>query len=451
MTKEKYKPRQMLLALILAVLCLFTTTLPIGLTYADETDKSNVIKDLQKDENFKIKDYPSVEDDYSLHVIALAESENRKLAVYVYQPAAETRTLKATKISISTSIGDNAKWQLYTLTLISQDGVFAKYSVDNFTVKRDRLRYYNISEIFRVFDKVIDDAPSDDNTTNEVAYSVGWRWTASTVENEVTFEKEREDFIEITDLHWGYINYPTGFKLKGISCDSHYVAFSTDRQIDELYEADVVYDWRSYTDNYTFLSIYTGTSYGELHERVPITITDEQKAVWNKKDPFDQNREWDRIENVNSFVASEGDNLKAETKEALKSKQWVLRFLETDFIQRRGSGVYSFNSGVRVTNCTILRLKFRAGEDTYNLGVVADIQSGDNKSDGKTDSLLDKILQVLKIIGLVLLGILVAAFITLVIVFIKPILTVLGAILKPIGEALLWLITMPFAAFKKKE
>ena len=110
-------------------------------------------KDLTKDESFNVEDYPAIANDYSLQVIQIAESVNGELFVYVYQPSDATKDLTATTIRMSQSIGENAKWRDYDLTLLSTEGVLDKYRVEGITILSDVVRYYDIAAIHRAFDE----------------------------------------------------------------------------------------------------------------------------------------------------------------------------------------------------------------------------------------------------------------------------------------------------------
>ena len=76
-----------LVSLLLALIAYLGMGVPRTLVYANEQiSYTNVMEDLEKDNSFKLEDYPAVEDDYSLQVIQIAESVNGELFVYVYQP-----------------------------------------------------------------------------------------------------------------------------------------------------------------------------------------------------------------------------------------------------------------------------------------------------------------------------------------------------------------------------
>ena len=92
MTREKIDIRKLCLLCLLMFACLFTSLFNLTANFAfadEEISYSGVLEDLQKDENFNADDFPVKEDDYSLKVIQIAESVNKELFVYVYNPSAD--------------------------------------------------------------------------------------------------------------------------------------------------------------------------------------------------------------------------------------------------------------------------------------------------------------------------------------------------------------------------
>lgn len=349
--------------------------------YADDVQYSNVLEDLSKDETFDPAAYPAVADDYALHVIQIAESSSGELFIYVYQPAAETKPLTATSINISTAINDSLFYRNYTLRLLNCSGTLGKYLVEDFTVKTDALRYYDISSVYRAWDGSIDDGLPDynENAISEKAFAVAKLYTASTVNGVVSYSCLATETILITDKYVGYLRYDNGFFLSISKCDSWYVAFSTDRRIDKLMEADVYFVSRLYrktvaigiddiviwddpTDNYVSLQ-YTDVA------------SNPADGLFGKK------YTWNRIQSVPDFVKTE--KLTGEGLEDLQNKQWVLRFAETNYNLMIGGNGSTTETSTKVSDVTILRLKFETAGKVYNLGVV------DNKQTPPPDALPD--------------------------------------------------------------
>jgi hypothetical protein len=339
---------------------------------------SDVIADLEKDKDFKQEDYPVVEKDYSLKLVQIAESTDGKLCVYVYQPSG---TLAASEIRFSTAINDNVKYRDYTLTLSSKSGTLSKYIVNDFEILPDALRYYDVSQLARAWNETVDSKPTDDNTVATVAYAVGQQWRASTVDGTVSYAMIESEVVTVTEKHVGYVSYSNGFFLVPLGrVESHYVAFSTDRQIDKLMEADITYISKPYTLTESQTTGGLRWTYGE-----ETTVRDTVKAkekVEHTGGIFGYRHVWERIESVETFV--EKEDLPNDTKTVLAKMKWVLRFTETEF----DGGATSSNwwqRGTKIDDVTLLRLQFETAGKTYNLGVVDNKQSGDLNPDNRPD------------------------------------------------------------------
>ena len=373
--------------------------------YAEDGDaavwwSSSVLNDLRKDDSFDEADYPEREKDYSIQVIQVAEASNGDLFVYTYQPSGKTKPLKAISIRMSTTVNEDVSWKDYSLAplSISESGTLIKYNVMSFKVKTDPLRYYDIAAIHRPFDWDIDEQPGDDNTVSSVVYEVAQRWIAYNVGNAVMYSMQKTEVITVTDKHVGFIRYDNGFTLYDKACDSHYVAFSTDRNMEKLMEADLTYYSRKGSCD-VVLGDTTNYKY-EIEQKNFVSLDYHQEASNPAHGWFADKYTWNRIETVSDFVKKEP--LTDDTRAALKGKEWVLRFTETSYNRSAvvsGTGVtvgrYK-DTFTDVTQVTILRLKFETDGNVYNLGVVDNVQSGDTNPDGSTPGLLDKIRQFLR-------------------------------------------------------
>lgn len=394
-------------ALIFTLLFTFMLAIPQNSSFALDTRASSkaytkVTDDLTKDENFNISNYPINNEDYSLKVIQIAESEDKDLFVYVYQPCT-TKDFRASNISISQAINDNAKYVLHNLTYLNSEDTLYKYKVENIEIKQDALRYYDIPEIFRPFDSEIDEEAENGNTISEVSFEVAQLWSAVTLQGKVSYNCVTTEVIKITDKFVGFVRYPNGFSLMPSSCDAHFVAFNTDKPIDKLLEADLSYTSQTYrykkyvggNGSYTFGSV----------EEIPDTITYNQEGsnIGNGINAGKYN--WPRISSIEDFkksvnysetynagIISVGINstLSESGAKALEEKQWVLRFKETEYIKtyKSGGAPYHQQEGTTISDVTILRLKFELDGETYNLGVV------DNKQSGSKDPINDVVTKV---------------------------------------------------------
>lgn len=213
--------------------------------YAADSEKkeySFVSDDLGKDSSFDVSFYPEKADDYSLSVIQLAESEDKELFVYVYQPSGEEKNLRATSINISRKSYTDINPSNYFLEYINSSGTLFKYIVKNFTVNSDPARFYAIPSIFRAWNKDLGDKEAvHNNTVDEVAFPVEREWNFSSINGKPYCGVTEFETIVIENKFVGFVRYPHGTNLFPIyeKVDSHFVAFSTDKSIDRLLEAKV--------------------------------------------------------------------------------------------------------------------------------------------------------------------------------------------------------------------
>lgn len=336
---------------------------------------TGVLEDLQKDAAFSVSDYPRKSGDTSIQVIQIAESANGELFVYTYQPCRNTQPLTATSINMSLSESVEGT-KLYKLKLLNSDDVFQKYVVEAFNVGAADVRYYNISTIYRPYISG-DQKDDNDNTTNEKAFEVAKCFKAISANNTVYYECKETTAITILNPFADYLEYPNGFKLYLDYCHSHYVAFSTDKMIDDLQEATVSYETRKIVDTWTVYGseIKRGEWSSEKKQ-----LTGENKGGNPADGWFATKYEWVRIESVDNFLNDPQNVLLPETRETLKGKQWVLRFVETPYIvQSAVMGGSRTKTYWEVSNVTILRLKFVSKGVTYDLGAVMDKITGDDK------------------------------------------------------------------------
>ena len=385
-------------ALLLSFLCLMESVFSVKASAETTTEYTSVLDDLQKDENFNVEMYPAVADDYSLQVIQIAESSNGELFVYVYQPSAGKKNLTATTIRMSMPmVGIDSTWQDYDMTLLSSESVFQKYKVEGVTVKDDAVRYYDITAIHRKFDETIDKAPTTntENTINEVVYEVAQLWTLQTNETgKISYSMKTTEVIHITAKVVGFIRYLDGyvpFYLNNYT-DSHFVAFSTDRKIDDLLEADISYVTQSY-EYITQLGRETET-FGE-EVSIPLSSIEKQNTGSNTGEGiFGKKYEWHRIEDRSTFLNENKDDITfidGATSD-LEKCDWILRFYESDY-EEGTVGNAIVEKSTRVSEVTILRLKFVTDGVPYNLGVVDNKQTGSKDPLGTADTKLDDFME----------------------------------------------------------
>lgn len=479
--KRRYKNLVVAFALLIAsIFSIFGSVISISTFAISDTIKSsysNILDDLKLDENFNVDDYPSKEKDYSLQVIQVAETKGGEVLVYVYQPCAETMELSATKISVSRGIFGAYSPELYDLTLLNSNGVFQKYRIDNFPVLSDDVRHYEISEIMRAWNEEIDDPGLGGNIISNKAFPVAQRWTACTLNDKVYYDCVVTDVVEITDMFVGFVEYEDGYKLfqhGSSACQSHYVAFNSDHDMDTLLEADVTFTHQSRAYDVQGM---TQPIYGKaiVESKWPLTHID--TVNYTTQGTFTHTKyEWNRIETPQQFFKSVETNnvykngivnvtdkrtLEESDKNIIKNMQYVLRFYESSYsIESKrvgispigGSMLVDYVNETAVTDVAILRLKFEYEGKIYNLGVVSDMQSGDGHSSSSEEWSVEiaewfKILLVVVGILAVLIGLLVVLNI---LGWLKPIFE----FLLKVGKGIWWLITAPFTFLKsiiKKE
>ena len=389
------------IAVLIVTLCVFLTGAQSFSAVATESENektaSGVLEDLSKDVSFNTENYPSNAKDYSLSVMQLAESTDKELFIYVYQPSGDK--VRASSINISTTINDEISFFNYSLELLNFEGTLFKYKVTNFEVKKDPVRYYAISSIYRPFDAGIGDEKSGNNTINEVNYAVNRQYCFGEINGKPYINCIDIETIVVTDKFVGFVRYKDGFKLYVGACDSHFVAFNTDKPIDKLLEADVYYTTQEYSSSWAALVGEKETFGDKADKYAYLKYTDKVEHAgggW-----FAGTYKWDRIQTIDDFIKGENreniyhgavldvkisSKLTDEALTELKGKKWVLRFAETNYsLSSNYTTGATFESYTLVGDVTILRLKFETDGITYNLGVIDNKQTGSTEPSNSTN------------------------------------------------------------------
>ena len=382
-------------ALVLCIVLIAVQT-PL-IAKAEGKTYSGVLDDLKKDSSFDASNYPTKVDDNSIHIVQIAESVDKELFVYAYQPSGKSKDFRASSINISTTINEAISFFNYKLEYLNSSGVFYKYKVKDLMVKPDGVRYYAISSIYRPFDSSVDNQASGDNTISEVPYAVNKQYAFGEINGKPYVNCVDIETIVVTDKFVGFVRYSDGFKLYTGACDSHFVAFNTDKPIDKLLEADVYYTSQEYS-KVTAPFVGEKNAFGEKKDNYAyLKYTD--KVEHNGGGLFAGTYTWDRIQSVDDFIKGENRenmyhgavlDVKASSKltdealNQLKGKKWVLRFAETSYSLSSSAGTTSSFSTL-VGDVTILRLKFETDGITYNLGVIDNKQTGSTNPSNETD------------------------------------------------------------------
>lgn len=460
LTKNRIAALSLIVACFAVLIFLFCGGVSEVHAAASPSGYSNVLDDLSQDLEFSVESYPDKEGDYSLDVIQIAESKNGKLFVYVYNPSAKTKDLQAKKISLSTEIELAPKWKLYDLELLSSSGTLSKYLVKDFAVKDELVRIYDITEIFREWLGSDTDKTINDGTINYTACRVAKRFRAIALNDEVRYTCEATEVIEITGQYAGFLRYRSGI-FSSYDCDAHFIAFSTDRKIDRLMQADLVWKSQTYVFNssymFDFWKVITGRGdeqttvtqeYGKI-ESVAETISANEQGTFKGNGWFAKTYTWDRIQSVEKFKESEKSTDGATN--VIDGFQWVIRFTETPYTavtssSPTGQSAYDYCSGTKISEIGILRLMFMTDGIVYNLGVVGDLVTGDDIPDNKFDPGISILPEDGSCSGFSFKSLFTLIAVVVLVIVLFPILVpLLGWLIKGI----IWLITAPFKAIGK--
>ena len=464
----KNKTIRKILAFVMLTILLVQFALTIVVFAKDEEsiEYSNAWNDLNASSLFNPTDYPKLpsshEKYYSLEVITVAESENGELFIYVYQPSGQAGEIRATSIDISiTERNDKKEFLNYELTYVNSYGVFFKYKVEDLKVSKDEIRYYEISDILRPWSESYGDKkPGAGNTVSEVAYPVGKFFTFS---GKSMQKVEDIEYITITDQYLGFVRYEqdTSFAWLPVSskaCDSHFIAFSTDKVIDNLLEISIIFESLEVGAYLNSENKYEYISFGESkNRRVVIDFEDElyldlaDGSVFTKQ-PLLKYRIQKTSDFINqdlhysyfgSFEQHEKVDFKDEALLKLMQTKWVVSFAETLYsVSDLGSGE-DFNY-TQVGNVKVMRLKFETNGQIYNLGVVSNKQTGskDPVAVVEEQEWWQKIMMVLMLILLLLALIFVWPFIS-------PVIKIIWQGIKGIFKVLIWILMLPSKLFRK--
>ncbi len=469
--KKKKFNFKYLLIYILTILCLFSSLsgLVVNISNAEDIEYSNVLEDLQKDENFNIENFPVIENDNTLKLITIAESSDKDLLIYVYQPS---QKYTATSINISFDEDNKLKYTNFKLELLDKNGVFSKYKLVDYEVNQNlSYRYYEISNIYRPFDSSVDDEIDNDNSISEKGFNVGKSFVFVGGGDNLTVHVQDVETIEITSKYVGFLRYSGGIQppwsMDG-DLDAHFVAFSTDKNIDKLMEADIYYCSQDYFYSTEPILGIINEEYGEIKEDYSYIKSDDF-VDWTGNGWFSEKYTFERIQTVSEFFKDEKirdytysagifnvctqSKLTDEAFDDIKQMSWVLRFAETSYIQKTVGSVNSY-FGTTVSDVSILRLKFLSEGKVYNLGVVDNKQSGS----GIPDNIINQWLELPSWLRTVIIILIIIVAVILLVVFFPVIWPVILVVLKFILNCIIWLfkglywlfIKAPMSLFNKE-
>ncbi len=202
------------------ILCLAFSLIFTGITTsAADSTYSDVLDDLRKDDTFLLENYPSVSDDYSLSVINIAESLDKELFIYVYQPSNNTVDIKAKMISIYDEYSPDGSCPNpidYDLELVSTYDVFDKYLVKDYVVSDEGYRYYNLITLRVEYNEIAHkDEIIEGGTVDMVGLDIGQQWCAYWFNDSLVYEMNVFDTIEVDITTCGHIDIENGFNILG--------------------------------------------------------------------------------------------------------------------------------------------------------------------------------------------------------------------------------------------
>lgn len=441
----------------------------------EEVDVSNmtsVLEDLTRDPLFKIADYPSITDDYSLDVIQIAESVDGDLFVYVYNPSDATVEVEAAKINMSLQHYEdkNPTYKLYDLTLVSSSGTLDKYVVNGFTVSTDDQRYYNIAGIYTPFNEAIhEDDQKDDDTINYVGSAVGKCFEAITYEGNVHYACKKIDYVDVDINDHGIIRLQDSFGIfEDYNTDSHYIAISINNfDVTKIYGVDVAFYTQSYYYHYDSATpLEQVETYGDPvlnNKQITYAMTAKNEGGgFLGTSFFSYDYVWDRIMTSEDFIAyfeeCENEELIDYDAELINNSDYVICFYETPYthtVYSTSISSQTTRTSTIVSEVTLLRMHFATPAGIYNLGVVADIVTDDGEPDidiGADDNLENQIEDFfpsddfgdLEIIVLILILIVGLIGLSYVVPFVKTILSGLIDAISFLIQLLVSLMTLPF-------
>lgn len=439
-------------AFLLALLLFGMLFVPVFMINASAEDEdfvySSASEDLQKDPSFIVSDFSyysktnfdqinndnnSDNDLEVVNLIHIGEGKNGQFFIYTYEPLVNEINCPLLTIRFSTGLGSK-NYREYDLQLVSDEGYLRKYLVKNYSVSYASERYYNITEIERVFNSVIDGDSYDGNTTiTSKAIQVGQTWYCTKIDGELIYQMEKLNIVSIEPVLTGFVHYDDGFRLGDLvnaesAIRSHFIAFSIENyDVEKIYDADIEWKQRKvgyyYQDNLkdpiTFIKdLFSGKfetneikesfyfPEGEEFKECEKTISNELNGVkYEGKGLFGRTYLWTRIvdyDGFNSMLENNSATLSSAFQDKINSvinadkKVFFFSFAETEFtfwnsVNQSTNGfvtgsTYS-STYYETTDVDVVRIHFLSEGQSYNLGVVSDKTKEDQKADAWAEGL----------------------------------------------------------------
>lgn len=402
--------KRKILLLVLLFAFLFTLSADVFAVSAATGLSSDVLSDLERDSTFDKNKYPVDFDDYSVKVIQVAEGEDKNLFVYCYQPSLYDFDAKYISISYGfTPDGRNLSPKLYDLECVSENGVFHKYLVKNYTVTTDAYRYYNIVGIYRPYIEGIDWL-ADTVITNCVSYNVGQQWCCYYEDFNLVYEMNTFETMTVEITKNSFIRFYDGISWRSFggvytAGDVHFVAFdSNDFDIEHIYNASLTYK----TQEVSYNSFSGDDKYSDPSDFIDCYLDEEDEITVIGKGLGSRTFVWNKILPGKEFVETLEDqdvSFKEGDKDIIKKSDYVFTFLETKYDGSDPGATYQYYNYTKVCEVGILRIEFMdIHGDIYNLGVVSNLtdqQSNPSGSFGTTPD--DEPNYILILLGVIIL------------------------------------------------
>ena len=348
--------------------------------------------------SFFITKIPSIQTIYEtslkINLLDVIE-ENNSLQLKVNIPLSLTDELQLASVNISKT--EELDIKNYKLTLLEEKSneEYSIYLVENFILETGKTRFYVIPSIFRNYNETIDGEQAEGQTITEKAIEVSAKYTFEDDSKGTKVTYSGIEVITVTNKYVGFVRYENGFLSLKSSCDAHFIAFSTDLDIDKLLEADVYYTTQSYSYRKGGTIIITeNETYGDINENY-VHLTNGETAEYLPGGWFSQYYSWYRITSVEDFISylkglnigvDDNSQLDDETMQELLKNSWVLSFAETEYYEGIINTATATN-GIDKTivgDVSILRLAFETAGEYYNLAVV------DDKTEGSSEPVVTK-------------------------------------------------------------
>ncbi len=447
--------------LLAVALCLLAVVGSASSTTVYAAPSPEVLQDLRKDKDFDESAYPYVKDDHGLYVIQIAESANKELFIYAYQPCHDTYDLVGTKVSISYGYsvdGSGLTPKLYNLDLLSTSGTLDKYHVVGFTVPNDGDRYYNIVEIFRMVNTEIDKVdPAFPKT--DIAYSVGQQWYVCDLNDSKHYEMNTFNTLPVETVWNDYFKFEDGFTWSDIvkldyPTDCWFYCFNVDEYvIKHIFDADLNYSIR-HVEKTNYASHEPSYAYSNDRPDQIITLKDSDKMSHMGSGLGARRFEWNRILSSVKFIEaaeSQGVNIDSTVRANILKSQWVFTFLETarsvnDNSSGLAPGIVGWENYEDVYEVGLFRLHFQdMSGNYYDLGVVNDLTDPDDTPGGVGEADLRKAFEefwdmFVKTIATIVFVVLVVLLLN----FVSPIKSIFSFIFKGVK----FVISSPFKLLK---